>query len=204
MLQLDHIALAAETLEEGGFVAESRLGVPLLPGGVHPRFGTHNRLLGLADGLYLEVIAIDASVPGPPEGARWFDLDRFKGPPRLANWICRTNDLDAMISRFPAAGTAVALSRGDLNWRMAVPRNGILPFDNMFPALMQWECTPTPAQILPGSGCRLTRLTVSHPEVCALADALSTVLVDDRIVFRSGPARLGAEIETPDGTRLLA
>ena len=59
-------------------------------------FGTHNLLLGLDDGLYLEVISID---PGAPQPAfpRWFDLDRFSGVPRISNWICRTDALGKLL-----------------------------------------------------------------------------------------------------------
>lgn len=78
MLELDHLAVAAETLEDGREAVETALGVRLQPGGQHPHFGTHNMLLGLEDGLYLEVISIDPAAPKPGY-ARWFDLDRFEG-----------------------------------------------------------------------------------------------------------------------------
>ena len=57
---------------------------------------THNRLLGLGD-LYLEVIAADPSAPRPA-WPRWFDLDRFTGAPRLTNWICACDDLEAAVA----------------------------------------------------------------------------------------------------------
>lgn len=40
----------------------------------HPQFGTHNRCLGMEDGIYLEVIAVDPEAP-PPSRPRWFGLD---------------------------------------------------------------------------------------------------------------------------------
>ena len=91
-MRLDHLAIAAETLEEGVAWAQERLGVSFMAGGKHERFGTHNQLLGLADGLYLEVIAVDPDAIC--EGPRWFALDDFKGPPRLANWICEASNID--------------------------------------------------------------------------------------------------------------
>lgn len=202
MLELDHLAIAAGTLAEGSRATGDLLGRPLQPGGTHPHFGTHNRLLGLACGLYLEAIAIDPAAP-PPGYPRWFDLDRFTGPPRLTNWICRTRDLPAMLARFPQAGRAVALSRGGLRWQMAVPADGILPFDNLFPALICWQGTDHPARMLPDSGCRLERLTVRHPRAHSLARMLAPVLDDPRIAFEAGPPRLSARIATPDGPAVL-
>ncbi|MEL6648491.1 MAG: VOC family protein, partial [Pseudomonadota bacterium] len=45
MLELDHLAIAAETLEDGREAVEAALGVSLQPGGQHAHFGTHNLLL---------------------------------------------------------------------------------------------------------------------------------------------------------------
>ena len=113
-MQLDHIAISGDTLEEATAYCEDALGVALLPGGKHDIFATHNRLLGLADGLYLEAIAIDPGA-ATPHRTRWFDLDRFEGSPRLTNWICASDDLDALLSNLPdGAGEAIALTRGDL------------------------------------------------------------------------------------------
>lgn len=202
MLELDHLAVAACTLDEGRVAVEQALGVQLQPGGQHAHFGTHNMLLGFEDGLYLEVIAVDPGAPAP-DHARWFDLDRFEGPPKLNNWICRSDDLGADVLRFRGAGRPVALSRGDLNWRMAVPDTGILPYDNLFPALMQWDCVDHPAQRLTASGCALARLIVSHPAAGEFAGALAPVLHDDRVQFEKGPTGLRAEITTPAGLRVL-
>lgn len=201
-MQLDHVAVAARNLDEGRAWVEAALGVTLQPGGAHAHFGTHNLLLGLADGLYLEVIAVDPGAP-PPGRARWFDLDRFTGPPRLGNWICRTQDLDGMVARFPGIGPAVPLARGDLRWRMAVPGDGILPFDNVFPAIMQWQGGTHPSERLAASGCSLRRLVVQHPDVPRLQAELEPVLEDARIDFCPGPAALRAEFETPAGPRVL-
>ncbi|MFT7146990.1 MAG: hypothetical protein ACJASZ_001872, partial [Yoonia sp.] len=49
MLTLDHLAVACASLDEGTAWVQDRLGVTLQQGGQHPRYGTHNTLLGLAD-----------------------------------------------------------------------------------------------------------------------------------------------------------
>ncbi|MEQ8898515.1 MAG: VOC family protein [Roseovarius sp.] len=202
MLELDHLAVAAETLDEGREAVEHALGVSLQPGGQHEKFGTHNVLLGMEEGLYLEVIAVDPGAGALPY-PRWFDLDRFEGRPRPRIWICRTEDLDGVVADFPRAGVPVALERGDLRWRMAVPESGVLPYDNAFPAVIQWEGSAHPAARLAPSGCALRRLVIAHPEAEALQAALADQLEDERVVFEPGEAAMRYEIDTPHGLRVL-
>lgn len=202
-MELDHLAVACETLEDGRAKVEAALGVTLQSGGQHAHFGTHNLLLGLEDGLYLEVIAIDPETP-PPAWPRWFDLDRFSGDPRLTNWICRTDNMATTLVALPEAGAPIALTRGALSWTMAVPETGALPFDNLFPAVIEWGAGVThPATGLHASGCRLTRLVVSHPAGDQLAERLRPHLGDSRVVFETGAPGMRAEFDTPSGSRVL-
>jgi hypothetical protein len=201
MLTFDHIAISAERLEDRVAAVEAALGVTLAGGGQHPHMATHNRLLGLGD-LYLEVIAADPSAPSPA-WPRWFDLDHFSGPPRLTNWVARTNDLAAALAKAPPGiGTPVALSRGPYRWQMAVPADGRLPFDGAFPALIEWEPPHHPSQALPEAGVRLTRLEIAHPQAAALRAALP--ITDPRIQVVEGPAKaLRATFQTPHGERVF-
>jgi hypothetical protein len=123
-LDLDHLVIAARSLEEGATYVEAVLGVRLSPGGRHAYMGTHNLLLSLGPREYLEVIAVDPDAT-PPLHPRWFGLDHFSDAPRMTNWVCRTDDLDdALDAAPPGVGEPVELSRGDLNWTMAVPDDG--------------------------------------------------------------------------------
>lgn len=203
ILALDHLAVTAGTLAEGIAAVEAALGTRLGPGGEHPTMGTHNRLLGMGD-LYLEVIAVNPAAP-PPGRPRWFDIDRFAGPPRLTNWIARTDDLAAALALAPpGSGTPMALARGDYRWQMAVPDDGILPFGGGFPALIRWHGALHPAHALPDSLCRLHRLEIVHPEAAALRSALRPLIDDPRIVVTDGPRpALAATIDTPHGRRTL-
>jgi hypothetical protein len=205
MLVLDHIAVAAETLAEGAAHVEEALGVTLSDIGIHDRMGTHNRLLSLGSGVYLEVIAINPDV-APPAQARWFDLDNFTGRPRLTNWIARTDDLVAALAEAPTGtGAPISFARGPYLWQMAVPPDGRLPFDGAAPALIEWESALHPAERLPDAGCRLVRLTVEHPDadtLLALWPALGRV---EGVALVTGPEkRLWAEIDTPAGRKFLA
>jgi len=200
-MELDHLAVAGTTLDEAAAHVEAALGLSMQPGGVHPKFGTHNRLMGLGEGLYLEAIAIDPDAPAP-DRPRWFDLDRLSGPAHLRNWIVRADDLDAALGLHADAGAPLDLARGDLRWRMAVPGDGVLPFDNLFPALIAWQAGGHPADRLTDAGARLERLVVAHPEAGALRASLAG-LDDARIAFEAGPPALRAEIATPHGWRVL-
>lgn len=161
--------------------------------------GTHNRLIGLDAGEYLEAIAVDPDAPAP-DGARWFDLDRRSGPPRLSNWILRVDDLEAAVAAHPGAGRPVPFARDALRWRMAVPEDGALPFDGCFPALIQWD---TPPPDFADAGLRLAELRLTHPEAGRLRGVLAVLTDDPRITVAEGAAGLSARIATPRGPRVL-
>lgn len=202
MVMLDHIAVACADLAEGTAWVEQQLGVKLQPGGQHVRYGTHNTLLGMADGLYLEVIAKEPDAV-PEAGHTGFGLDDFEGPPRLANWICQTEDLEAALEKAPAdAGTPRALTRADLEWQITVPDDGSLPYQGAFPTLIKWaEGTHHPADRLPSSGVKLLNLEVSHPEAAALLQMMD--LSDPRVAVVVGPLGFRATFDTPSGRKVL-
>jgi len=200
-MELDHLAICCAELDGGVAWVEAALGVTLQPGGQHARFGTHNRLLGLGEGLYLEVIAPDPAAPAPPH-PRWFDLDHA-GAPRLGNWIVRVGDLDLALQSAPdAVGEPLALSRGDLAWRIAVPPDGSLPFGGAYPTLIGWHSGVHPSRRLPDQSARLTGLTVQHPQAEAVRGMLG-FLTDPRVRFITGPLHLCAAFQTPDGEKVL-
>ena len=101
-------------------------------------------------------------------------------------------------------GKPVALERGDLRWRMAVPATGKLPFDGCFPALISWQGTLHPAQLLPDRAVRLMRMEIAHPLANELSALLSGRLSDPRIIFVPGATKaLLATFSTPHGPRIL-
>ncbi|MFK7874400.1 MAG: VOC family protein [Paracoccaceae bacterium] len=203
MIVLDHLAVSGQTLTEATTWVEDKLGVSLQTGGEHEVFHTHNTLLGLEDGLYLEAIAINPRAP-QPDRPRWFDLDSFVGTPRLSNWIMRCGDIDQFLSRCDVDfGKPVALQRGQLKWQMAVPDTGRLPFDNTAPAIIQWQTTKHPASGLKPSGVILKRLTISHPQANALNKRIAPFFRDDRIKFETGQVGISAEFGTPHGDRFF-
>lgn len=203
-MRFDHIAVACETLEQGREWVEERLGAAVQPGGQHARFGTHNLLMGLEDGLYLEVIAIDPAVPEVGQ-RRWFDLDEFSGAPRVTNWICAADDLsDALALAPPTMGAPFDMQRGDLKWRFVGGEDGRLPFGGGFPAMIDWGDSTHPVTRLPETGLRLERLVISSPEAAALRGALQPLVADQRVVIEQGERAMRAEFSSAGGQKVLA
>jgi len=204
MSAFDHLALAATDLVADAPGVAAALGVALQPGGHHPAMGTWNRLAALGPGEYLELIAIDPAAPAPGR-ARWFGLDGFAGAARPAAWVVRVPDLDAALARAPAgAGRPMVLARGDLRWRMAVPDDGMLPFDGLFPALIEWQGAAHPADRLPDVGLRLVGLDLVHPQAAGLRAALAGLIDDPRLSVATGPQpALRARLAGPSGAVVL-
>ncbi|ANW01941.1 VOC family protein [Bradyrhizobium icense] len=206
---LDHLTVAALTLEEGVAHVRRRLGVVMPPGGSHPLMGTHNCLMQLGERVFLEVIAPDPAVT--PSRKRWFSLDdprmhaRLKHAPQLISWVVRVPELCAALRDIDeAVGEAVHVSRGSLSWLISVPRDGSMPFEGAFPTLIEWPTGPHPASHMADLGCRLEHLAIEHPNSARLAGALAPIFNDDRVTTSGGPAaRLRAIIETPSGRREL-
>ena len=180
-LAFDHVAIAARTLDEGAAWLAGR-GLTLDPGGRHPGMGTHNRLMSLGPGEYLELIA-----PDPEADVRpcWFGLDGFDGPPRVAGWVMRATPL-----RAPAGTRVVQARRGDLSWQITLPLAGQMPRDGAQPMLIDWGDGPHPSDRLPDRGVRLARLTLP----------LDRLELDDRRLMLTGAGTpLTATLATPDG-----
>lgn len=204
-LKIDHFAVSCETLSQGVEYVADCLGVVPTVQGAHPKMGTHNRLLSLGPSIYLEVIAIDPSAASPDQ-SRWFDLDRFSGPPRLTNWICSTSDLPSALDLAPEnAGHPMLFERDIYQWQIAVPDDGCLPFDGGFPALIQWSGTAHPAPHLPDVGCRLHSVSIGHPKRDALQESLAAFRLPSNVLFETTKAvDLKLTIQTPTGERQLS
>src|SRR5260221_8370108 len=161
--RLDHLVVAARTVEEGARWVEERLGAPTVAGGKHPLMGTHNRLLSLGPQRYLEVIAIDPQAPAPRR-ARWFDLDspamreRLDSGPALIHWVERTEDIEAALHADPGGIEILSAARGPYRWRIGVPRDGARPGACAQATLIQWDRKRHPASDLAASSAELAAL----------------------------------------------
>ena len=206
-IRFDHLVIAARTLDEGVAWVERRLGVEAGPGGKHDVMGTHNRLLSLGPGRFLEVIAIDPGAPAPLQ-PRWFELDaprmqaRLEQGPALIHWVARTDNIEAAVdATYPAATPVVALARGAFRWKIAVPADGSMPRGGIAPTLIQWF-SQHPTEVLADGGCRLESLVLRHPDAPAILHALrfAGLSTEDPVQAHHEGGGLEASIRTPKGT----
>lgn len=209
--ELDHLVIAAATLEQGVDWLEARLGVRVSQGGRHPLMGTHNCLMQIGGGAFLEVIAIDPEAP-PPGRPRWYGLDRpeiqrrLAGGPRLLTWVVRTTDIGAAAKALPNCGPVIEGRRGTLAWKITVRHDGWMPEDGLFPTLIQWPASlgpDGPVPNMPDFGCRLEDFRIAHAGPARLQAALAATGADGiaRIeqASESNPPGLKAILGSPNG-----
>lgn len=200
--QLDHLVYGVPALEPAGEALEKQLGVRPVPGGRHEGFGTHNALLSLGPGVYLELIAPDPSQPRP-DRPRPFGLDSLRSP-RLVGWAVRAGELPARTRRARASGydpgEVLRMSRTtpagerlewSLSYRPEPAGDGLVPF------LIDWGATPHPSVSAPPGG-RLVRFRAEHPEPEAIRAALDALEVELEVGPGPRPA-MWALLEGPAG-----
>ena len=202
-LALDHLVVAARTLDDGVRWCESTLGITPGPGGTHRAMSTHNRLFSIASTrfakAYLEIIAIDASAAAPGR-TRWFDLDSaplqaaLVDGPRLIHWVLRCDDIAVQVERLRRIGldrgNAISAERdtaeGMLRWRISVRDDGQRLCAGALPTLIEWG-ERHPADSMPGSGVTLERLRIG-----GLPDAAAALCAAPGVSFGTGGPPLAA------------
>ncbi len=200
---IDHLLFGVPDLAEGMDLLEDLLGTRPVIGGRHTALGTHNALLSLGPGTYLEIIAADPDL-GRPERGVLFGLDRLVRP-RLITWVLRAQHIDRLADR--AAAAAVGLgpvqsgSRRNpdgtrLSWRVtdpyAMPMGGAVPF------LIDWEETPHPSGAAPHAGS-LVSLRIEHPEAELLRTRLRALGAEIDVI-EAEAIRLTANLRTDRGS----
>lgn len=133
---VDHALIAVEDLDAGMRTYE-QLGFQVMRGGSHPQHGTHNALVPLADGFYLELMGVwdGALARQHPHTNRV--LEALNGDDRLALFALDSDDLDADVAQVRQRGLGISdpvpgeRERPDgerVAWRTAHPTDPRLPF----------------------------------------------------------------------------
>ena len=215
---VDHLVVAARSLEQGRAWCEATFGITPAAGGAHRLMGTHNRLLAIGSPrypqAYLEIISVDPAAP-PPARPRWFDLDdarlqrALSDRPRLVHFVARCSPVAEALAGARALGIdpgdLVAADRetasGLLRWRITIPRDGRRRFGGAFPTLIEWSGAH-PSDGMDASGVALSSL-VAHDPLAPQLTAGYRAIGLRRVGAHEGRSRLVATFETPRGTVTL-
>ena len=215
---IDHLVVAAASLQQGVEWCEATLGITPGPGGEHPLMGTHNRLFSITTpdypNAYFEIIAIHSGAPcARPTGTRrWFDLDSPDLQEKIAHYGPRL--VHFVASSANAAASAAALSRlaldrgellaasrstpqGLLSWKITVRPDGQRLFYGALPTLIEWGGIH-PSQAMAPSGVTLQSLQAHHPRPDELRNAYA-VLGLAGVEVSAGAPDLIATLQTPKG-----
>ena len=230
--QIDHLVVAATSLEQGVQWCEALFGITPALGGEHALFGTHNRLFKIATPkfpmAYFEIIAINPTAVRSKKTTtlhphRWFDLDNLElqksisKEPRLTHFVASTTDIKAArmalrmegIDRGPAIHAERQTNKGILHWQISVRADGQRLFDGALPTLIQWgkpDATDPlrlhPRNTLPRSGVTLQSIDITHPSAEKLQAAYASIGLSGISIYE-GPASIKATLKTPKGMVVL-
>ena len=213
--ELDHIVVAARSLDEGREWARHVLGVEPADGGKHDGLATHNVLVKFDAKRYLEIIAIDPQA-GAPSRPRWFGLDTHEvrssiaHEPRLVAWVARCSGAANAIEHLAATPdydgrVVLPASRNDFRWRFAFTVDGRRISGGVTPHLIQWDCKAHPCDRLIDQSVSLNSLTLGAVVPERVAATLEGLAFSDAAVLigQSSSAQLVATLQTPSGLVVL-
>lgn len=143
-LEIDHVVLGVDDLDEAAALLHARHGLVALPGGRHPAWGTANAIVPLGP-TYLELVAVVAPEVAAGSAFGTWVADMAAGRTGWG-WAVRTVDIAATADRLGldlVPGSRVTTEGTTLRWRLAgVPDDGS---DRTLPFFIQWDDgTPLP------------------------------------------------------------
>ncbi len=185
--RLDHVVISVRDLKAAS-ADYQRLGFTVLPGGTHPGGWTHNALIVLADGTYLELLA--------PVDVRFLDdADALAAPNFLfaladgegtAGLALAADDLAGAVTGMRERGAVIddprsgGRTRPDgvrLEWKTAMPSRSILPFfiEDVTPRSLRVPADET-ATIHANGALGIASVTISSGEFSVLSSRFAGFL----------------------------
>ncbi len=208
-MRLDHLVYAAE--HDGLDATADRLGkllgIELAPGGVHPQFGTRNRVLAMSGGHYLEVVGVldhpaaDKMPFGQAVRARTVAGGGWLG------WVVAVENLSGVEDRLGREAYEGHRTRPDgttLRWQQ-IGVTG-MQSDPQLPFFIRWISPPEEHPSRGGNGAvDLARIEIAgDPQRVAdwLGEPASHPLDDvevDWIAPHGTPGIVAVQFQTPEG-----
>ncbi len=163
-MHLDHLSFAAgpEGLVGTTERLSELLGAPFRDGGFHPRFGTRNRILPLADGRYLEVVEVldHPAADKAPFGQAVRARSEMGGG--WLGWVVAVDDLgpvEERIGRAAVTGSRHLPDGGQLEWQQIGVKG--LQSDPQLPFFVRWLSPPEAHPSAGGKDIELLKLEIA-------------------------------------------
>jgi hypothetical protein len=141
-MRLDHLSYAAgpDGLVRTARRLEELIGEPFVDGGIHPRFGTRNMVLPLAQGTYLEVVEVldHPASDKAPFGQAVRARSELGGG--WLGWVIAVDDIapvETRLGRQAVPGNRFRPDGHELRWRQIGVKG--LQSDPQLPFFLQWE-----------------------------------------------------------------
>lgn len=207
MHSLDHLVYAVPDLPSALNWFEEHTGLRPAIGGRHPQQGTHNALVNIGNGAYLEIVAIDpenTDIPPP----RWMGVDHISAP-TMVRWSLKSDNLPQQAALLqdlnPSLGTIHTGQRktpaGDhLQWQMTLPLPN--PAVDIIPFFLDWSASDFHPTDRMEEAYSVLHLELAHPEPAAVAAALSRLGVNTAVVLADQPG-FTVRLMTPKGEVVL-
>jgi len=158
-VELDHILFAVRDLDDAAAQLERAHGLTSYVGGVHPRWGTANRIVPLGDS-YLELIAVVDEQTAAATDVGRFVLNGATAQGTPIGWAVRPDDLDATARRLGLTAHDGSRARADgtvLRWRMAGIERAV--GEPELPWLIEWvDGTSYPGRAESPLGAHIARI----------------------------------------------
>ncbi|MCL2543631.1 MAG: VOC family protein [Nocardioidaceae bacterium] len=208
-MRLDHLSYAAapdgldNTVERLG----AALGLEFLDGGVHPRFGTQNRILPLGGGTYIEVVeALDHPASDKAPFGQAVKARSALGGGWLG-WCVAVPDIAPFEERLGRSSVPGSRHRPDgveLRWRQ-LGINGLIA-DAQLPFFVQWETEGDlhPSAQADGSASLAALEIAGDPQRVSewLGETVEAPLEDVKVEWvapHGTPGILAVQVQTPSG-----
>ena len=205
-LRVDHVVWVVDDLESAAARFRDEFGLGSIAGGIHPGWGTANRIVPLGC-EYVELVAVV-----DPERAAGSDfgratLEALASGRELVGWAVATDDLEGIAARLKLKAVHGSRARPDgftLRWQLA----GVTPAlsSGALPFFVQWHVAP---ELHPGLAAvehDARPRGIAWLEVAAQPRAVHEWLGDHQVPLRitDGVLALSAvAIDTPDGELVL-
>lgn len=178
--KIDHIVYCVDDMDEAIRFFQNEVGVSPIIGGKHIAKGTHNAILSVGQGCYLEILAVDAA-NSKVTSSRWMGVDLVDRP-TVTRWCLKSSSLhdDSMLLQryngelgMVTAGLRELPSGQLLKWQLSEPLSS--PAVDIVPFLIDWsESDSHPTFGLPVD-LALTAVTLYHPNPTLIQPLLDSL-----------------------------